>query len=343
MPHQHGRPDHGVKDDVVLADEMDQLGVGLKPVLLPGLGPALFLSPLFGGRDIADRGFEPDIDHLLLVTGHRHLDAPAQVAGHRALAQPLLEPAAHIIEDVLLPLYLVRQPLLEQGLEFIELEEEMPGLTQHRGASADLAVGMNELGLLERAAACLALIPARPGTVAARALALNEAIGEETGALFTVELLDGALDQKALVMDDLEKISRGAVLHRCRGARKVVETHAEPGKGVVMVGPVFVDDLLGRHPRLFSGDGDGHAVLIGAADIDHIALFEALVAHIDVRRQISPGEVAEMDRPVGVGQGAGHQQALVFLLLLLAHVDCSLFHDMDGAAGSAIGPARFGQ
>ena len=49
MPHKGGGPDNGVKNNIVLADEMDQAGFGIAPVIAPAFRLTLFPGPLNRG------------------------------------------------------------------------------------------------------------------------------------------------------------------------------------------------------------------------------------------------------------------------------------------------------
>lgn len=80
---------------------------------------------------------------------------------------------------------------------------------------------------------------------------------------------------------------------------------------------VAVDHLLGGDALGAGAQHDRHPVLIGAADVDHIALLQPAVAGKNVAGQISPGQVTQVDRPVGVGEGAGN------------HVSFSVCHDLN--------------
>ncbi len=69
---------------------------------------------------------------------------------------------------------------------------------------------------------------------------------------------------------------------------------------------VAVADILRGHAFLLGADGDGHTMLIAAADEDHRLLSQAQVAHVDVGRHIDAGEVADMHAAIGIGQSGGH-------------------------------------
>src|SRR5690606_10582570 len=83
---QHGGPDLGVEDDVVLAHEVEGLGPAVLPPLPPPLGVAAALGPLDRRRPAAEDRVGPDVEALVgLVApplqGARH--TPAEVAGDR--------------------------------------------------------------------------------------------------------------------------------------------------------------------------------------------------------------------------------------------------------------------
>jgi hypothetical protein len=67
---------------------------------------------------------------------------------------------------------------------------------------------------------------------------------------------------------------------------------------------VLVYDFL-RGDALPAGfDGDGHAVLIGAADEGDVPPLLAQVTYVDVGGQVAAGQVTDVNGPVGVDQAA---------------------------------------
>ena len=94
-----------------------------------------------------------------------------------------------------------------------------------------------------------------------------------------------------------------------RGARIDVERHAEPFERTLDEVVVAVDDLLGRDPLLARLDRDRHAVLVAAADRQHVAPAAAQIARVDVGRDVDPRQMTDMHRPVGIGERRRHQIA----------------------------------
>ena len=64
-----------------------------------------------------------------------------------------------------------------------------------------------------------------------------------------------------------------------------------------------------RNPLLVRPDGDRRAMGVAARHHQHPAAFKPVIAGEDVRRQITPGHMAQMQRPVGVRPGNGDQYA----------------------------------
>jgi hypothetical protein len=192
-----------------------------------------------------------------------------------------------------------------------ELEVPVAGLARLRGRAADRAARSDQLQRRERPAAGLALVALGVVELALRvgAGAGHVAVGQESVALGAEELLlDLALDVPGAVELEEELLAEPGV-GRARGPAVDVEADVQPleGRGVGAV--ELVDDVLGRDPGLVGGDGDGHAVLVRAADVERLAPGGAEVPHVDVRGQVGPGDVADVDAPVGIGQGAGDQVA----------------------------------
>src|SRR4029077_10478216 len=79
---QHGRPDLGVEDDVVLAHEVVRLGVRLVPPGPPGVRVAAAPGPLDRRGQVPDHRVEPDVDPLVgpvTPAVERNGHAPVQV------------------------------------------------------------------------------------------------------------------------------------------------------------------------------------------------------------------------------------------------------------------------
>ena len=65
---------------------------------------------------------------------------------------------------------------------------------------------------------------------------------------------------------------------------------------------VFIHYLLRRNTFFHRPDGNGHAMLIAAANKFNIALLCALVTYINICRNITAGQMANMHGSIGIRQ-----------------------------------------
>ena len=299
---EHGREDDAVEDDVVLADEVHQFGIGRFPVRFPVL--PFTLGPFLGRGNVADRGVEPDVQHLAFGAFHRHGDTPVQVAGYRPGAQAVVEPGFHLAVHVGFPIGLMpfEDPLAQP--RFVLLQGQVPvlGLFQDGGCPGKGALGIDEFRGAEGRSALLALVAVRSFGPATRAGTGDVTVGQELFRFGVVILFGLLLDELPGIVHLAEEFRCGLVVDRSGGPGVIVERDAELGKRIADDGIVLVHHLL-RGDALAAGlDGDGHAVLVRSADEDHVASFLTEVAHIDIGRNIDSRQVSQVDRAVGIRQ-----------------------------------------
>ena len=202
--HQRAGEDDGVEGDVVLAHELHQTDLlGVAPPLLPLLGV------VGGDTDIADRGIEPHIEHLVLVALQGHGSSPLQVTGDATRLETVLDPAVGDVDGVGRPTVLdggLSHPLLELLSLLGQVEEEVLGgaLLHYVRRTALLAEGVLQLGGVQEVAAFIALITSGLLIATDGASSLDETISQETLALVAVDLLDLLLHQLVLFMQTLE-------------------------------------------------------------------------------------------------------------------------------------------
>src|SRR5690606_8200009 len=101
-----------------------------------------------------------------------------------------------------------------------------------------------------------------------------------------------------------------AVLLRV-GRVVVVEVHAEVGEVGHVLGAHVVDQLFRGDAFLLGAQHDGRAVGVVGADVDGLVATQLLEAHPHVGLDVLE-HVAEVDRAVGVGQGAGNENLAGF-------------------------------
>ena len=158
--------DDAVEDDVVLADEVDEVGLGVLPPVAPVLA-ALF-APLHGGGDVANGGVKPNVQDLSLRAIDRHGHAPIEIPRHGAAFEPAVDPRAALPQHVGLPfLGVVVRLAVQRTVDnvfpepvFVPPHREVPkrrGLEHRRGA-AERGARVDELGGAQGLPAFLALV-----------------------------------------------------------------------------------------------------------------------------------------------------------------------------------------
>ena len=99
----------------------------------------------------------------------------------------------------------------------------------------------------------------------------------------------------------------------------VVEADMEPGEIFLVLLTDPVDQLLGRNAFPLRAEHDGGAMGIVGANVVTVLATHLLVAHPDIGLNVFQ-QVPQMDRAVGVRQGAGNQN-IALLLARLRHGD----------------------
>ena len=301
---EHRGKDDAVEHDVVLADEVHHLRILRLPVLLP-VG-----REVLRGGDIADRGVEPDVEHLSFGSLHGYGNTPVQVAAHGTRLQSAVEPALALPVNVRFPLLVALQnPLAEELLVTVQRQVPVLRLALHGNRSRHGAAGVDQLVGRERRTALLALVAVGAVVAASGTRTDDVTVGEERLRLLVIVLHRGPLDELALVVELPEKGRGGLGMGLRRGARIDVERHAQPLERPLDETVVTVHDLLRRDALLAGLDGDGHAVLVRSADRQHVAAPEPQVTGVDVRRYVNSRQVADMHGAVGIGERRSHEVA----------------------------------
>ena len=106
-------------------------------------------------------------------------------------------------------------------------------------------------------------------------------------------------------------LGKQAVLVRVGGVI-VVETNPETGEVRLVLAGRGGDQGLGRDALLAGAQHDGGAMGVIGAHVAAVMAAQFLESDPDVRLDVLH-QVANMDRPVGIGQGAGDQNCAFFL------------------------------
>jgi hypothetical protein len=143
--------------------------------------------------------------------------------------------------------------------------------------------------------------------MAMRTFPLDIAIGEKSAASDTVILLHLLLPDVPLVVEFQEKILRDFMVQQKRSAGVIVKKNTETPKAFLYCRMVSVHDLLRRNTLAIGANRNRDTVLVGAADENDIAPPEPLVPDVNIRRNVGPGQMAQVQGPVGVWKGGGYK------------------------------------
>ena len=261
--HQNGRKNHAVKDDVVLADKVNEAGRGVLP---PGL-PVVALE-LLGGGDVAQGRVKPHVEHLAVGAFDRNRYAPIQIARHRARLQAVarVEPAQGLAVDVGLPLGVRGDVAAQVVRQLVERQKPVGGGLEHGRGAAQRRPRVDQVGGIQRGSALLALVAVGGIVAAARTGSDNIAVGQKLLGLGVKVLVGLPRLKYALVVKGFEKIRGHLLVAVAAGARVVVKGDSEVRKGVAHHDVVPVDDFAWSHPLFARLHRDGHSVLVRPAD-----------------------------------------------------------------------------
>jgi hypothetical protein len=202
-------------------------------------------------------------------------------------------------------------PALQHRLEVAELEEEVLRFALDGAGAGQHGDRVQQFRRAIGRAADFAAVAVLVGRAAARAGAAHEAIRQEHAFLLVEGLADGAgLDVPAGLQRSEDFLDDRAVLGGV-GAVVVVELDVEACEVLELPGVDLADQVLGRDAILAGLEHDRGAMGVAGADVDAAMAPHALEAHPDVGLDVLD-HVADVQRPVRVGQGAGDEDFAAF-------------------------------
>ena len=282
---------------------MDHPRVRALPPLLPRVR-----QQFDGVGDITDRRVEPHVEHLPFRPFHRHGHAPVEVARDGTRLQTTVQPALALAIDVGLPFLVAFEDPFAKP-RFVLVQRQVPVLRHlfDRLCAAHLGMRVDEFLWTQRGTAFLALVAVSAFIAALGAGAHDVTVSQEHLGFRIVELLAFLLDELAFLIELAEELSRILVVRGRRGAGVDVEGDAEIGKRLFDERMILVDNILRGTSFLAGRHGDGHAVLVGAADKERLAPAHPQIADIDIGRDIDTGQMSDMDRAVRIRQRASDE------------------------------------
>ena len=300
---EHRRPEQAVEVDDVLAQEVVQFRIAARGELRLEIQPLAFAQRLEAGQ-VADRRVQPHVEELARVAGDLEAEVgrvAGDVPGAQATfaVQPLLQLGLDPGHGHVAP-----QPFAQELLEVAQLEEEVLGLAQlRRGAGQHRSRFLQVRGRVG-GAAVLAVVAVLVGRAAARAGALDVAVGQEHALGRVVELLHRAPgDVAGGVQAAVDRLGHGPVAVRM-GRAVVVEGDPEVGEVALVRGLDAGDEVFRRGACLLGGEHDRRAVGVVGAHVPGRAPGHAPGPYPDVGLDVAD-QVAQVQRAVGVGQGGG--------------------------------------
>ena len=208
---------------------------------------------------------------------------------------------------------LLGYPGFEPLLVLVEGEIPVACFAEHGLGAAHGTLGVDEFGGREGSAALLALVAVGTLAVAVGALACDVAVGQEGVCLLVVVLLALFFHKFAFVIECAEEVGCRLAMRLGGGASVGVEGDAEALERLLDEFVVAVDHLLRGAVLLAGTYGDGHAVLVGAADEEHVTLAQPEVTHIDVGGHVDAGQVTYVHAAIGIGQRGRDQRTFEIL------------------------------
>ena len=242
----------------------------------PAARAAAAVEVVLQRRQVADRRVEPDVEVLVVGIG----DADAEVGrvardvpvGEPAVAELVdREPFADLVQHLGLQPARRLRPFLQEGQAagVRQVEEVVLARLHHRRRAGQRRVRMLQLGRRIDRAADLAGVAVLVLRAAARALALDVAVGQEHRLHRVEELLDGARRDQLVPAQREVDVLRQPVVLRAVGRMPVVELDVEAVEIALAPGGDLGDEFLRRPAGLLGGDHDRRAVGVVGADEMH--------------------------------------------------------------------------
>ncbi len=303
---QQRRPEQRVEVQDVLADEVMQLD---RAPGVPGLVEGCCrlprsLQPVPVAGHVADRSIYPDIEVLVVRAGDAETEV-GRVARDVPVTKPGLEPFGELPRDAVLHMA-IGMPAPQALGKLAEGKEVVDRIALHRRGARDHRARILQFRGTVGGPAGLTAVAVLVGGAAHRALAADEAVRQEHARLGVIGLLDDALlDQPAALEPPEDLLDLHPVLFGVRGV-EVVERNPESGERRLVRLVEAGYQFFRRDARLAGLEHDRRAVGIACAEIADLMAPEPLVARPDIGLHVFD-EMPDVDRPVGIGQGARHE------------------------------------
>ena len=195
---------------------------------------------------------------------------------------------------------LCSDPIQKGLLEFAQLQKKVLGFADDGRVPTCAADHADELLRVQRPATVVALVS--PGVVesAVGTLTLDVTVRQEAAVGFAVGLARGVLIDVPL-LQQLEEDALGNLgMVIGMGSSEEVEAYAQALPVIQEFGLVLVRDFLSGDASLLRGQRDGRAVSVASRHHENLIALHSVVSGKDVGWKVNSGDVAEMNRAVGV-------------------------------------------
>ena len=307
---QHRRPEQRVEVGDVLADEVVDLGLVAPPPVVE-IFP-LAVAPLAGRADVPDRGVEPDVPVVARRVGNLEAEVRRRSRNVPVAERLVQKMALQVVGHFRLKVLAALRPLGEEIVQLFDLDEQMCRRTDLGRRARKRAHRVLQIGGRVRVAV-VATVAVLVFQAAERARPLDEPVGQERAGLGVVKLRDLLLVNQSRLANRRPNFLADGPVFGAVGAAVVVELDLEPGEVLDVRLAHPLEQLLLRNAFALRPDHDRRAVGVVGTDIDAAVAAELLEPHPNVGLDVLD-QVADMDMPVGVGQGAGDED------LALSHV-----------------------
>ena len=301
---EHGRPEQRVEVGDVLADEVVHLGLGVSPPRVEIL--AVGGTPLVCRGHIADRSVKPDVPEVTRGVGDLE---PEVRFGSRDIPVPqrfTQEMPLEVVGDLRLQVLAVLCPFFKELVQLLDLDEKVIGGAGFGCGTRERAAGVDQVGGAEVGQALVTAVTVLVGSIALGTGAADEPVGQECALDRVEQLGDLFLVDQSGVAERLPDLGTLRPVFVTVGAAVVVEGDIEAGE-VADVGLLHFADQFLLGPLLLAGaDHDRGAVSVVGTQVNAAVTAQVLKPDPDVGLDVLD-QVTDVDVPVGVRQGRGHQ------------------------------------
>ena len=303
-----------MKRNIILPDKIIRLAVVILPERLPPARVSRQFRILDRRRQVPDHRLKPDVQAFPFLALDRNRNAPVQIAGNRPSMQVVrLNRSQRLPDDVRAPAVLTRfQERDNRPLKLPQIQIEMLRVAELRNAPIRLRSRVQDLFRLQQITALVALIPAGVLIAANITGPFNISVRKELSLRNRIPLLFRRPVQIAVFPKRQKNVLRNLkVILRMRTGKKVIrnpDIHQHIQKTLMET----LVNLRRRRPLVLSANRNRRPMRVGPGQNNRIIAHQAMRPAENIRRQVRPGQIPNMNISVSVRPGRRHQNRLFF-------------------------------